>query len=362
MPSWPKLSETAVLTVNGRDYKEWESVSVKHEWQGQPPYSCVFTCSEGMPLAKNFAVMQIKPGDECTVTLAGFPAFTGTVVTRQVYYDAGRHHIQIQAATYAELLTASVIYKGMEWKDKTFKEIAESILSPRGVNLVFEGGPPPDYRFPRISASHGESIVDFLDHVARGLGQYSDTGMSFTSNAQGDFVVLMGKSGGTDTVTEGKEIIIGREQIYNWGNAQSKPALTQDRGTDKKWGAAVAHSPFADLAGQSDFSGKQGPSTIFYGIPTSDNDLLKSRATTEQRWMDGDQITVTATVWGWLRPSGGLWMRNQVVRVVSPMLIMDGKDELRAKSVVFSQDNNTGTRTTLTLCNPAAGKTGPELR
>ena len=52
---------------------------------------------------------------------------------------------------------------------------------------------------------------------------------------------------------------------------------------------------------------------------------------------------------GWLRPSGGLWVRGQQVYVRSPMLIMD--QTLLLKAVSFTQDSETGTRSTLELVN-----------
>ena len=82
---FPKPTELAILTVNGQNYQEWETIMVRHALRDTPAYHCKFTCSEGMPLSENFRVLKIKPGDLCTVTLAGIPAFKGKVETRQVY-------------------------------------------------------------------------------------------------------------------------------------------------------------------------------------------------------------------------------------------------------------------------------------
>jgi hypothetical protein len=71
--AWPKNEELAILTVNGMQYRDWESVLVKHALKEHPWIHFRFTCSEGMPLAKNWAAMRIIPGMECTVTLAGQP-------------------------------------------------------------------------------------------------------------------------------------------------------------------------------------------------------------------------------------------------------------------------------------------------
>ena len=352
---WPKTEETAVLTVNGRDYKDWESVTVKHELGARPPYTCRFTCSEGMPLAKNFAVMQIKPGDMCTVTLAGFPAFTGKVMTRQVYYDSKRHHIEIQCGTFSELSTSTVITPGSEYKDKTFGQIATDVLQKFGYNLKFEGGAAPDLKFPRVSVSPTEPAHDLLEKLLR-----SATGKParVTSNENGDFVVHMGPSTeGSDTLTEGKEILIGREILFNQAASGSTPAMSQGPGGDKLWGPKVASGPFAQE--QQEFLSKNFfiPSTVLAEMPTSEKEVLKNRGQSENGFLKTDEVTVTLTVYGWLRPSGGLWKRGQTVSVVSPMLIMHG-DPLIAKAVTFSQDNSSGTRTTLVLMNEIALSAG----
>jgi len=357
MAAWPKPTELAVLTINGQD---WETVMVRHSLRDQPAYHCRFTCSEGLPLAKNFAVLQIKPGDVCSVTLAGQPAFHGKVETRQVYYDARRHHIEIQCATNVEVATSSVISQTGEWKDKTFQQIGQDVLKKLGIKMVFEGGSPPSYKFPRVSSTPGESTHDFLDILARSLSQQTGLGISFTSNVWGDFVVVMGgPNGGSDTVTEGRDILIGREVIYNPSMAGTNPAIAQGTGDNQKWGAQVSSKPFFQEAVET-FGNKFVPGVIVSEHPTSDNSMLKGRATSEGRWQQGDRITVTVTVHGWLRPSGGLWYRDQDVIVISPMLMMEG-DKLKAKSVTFTQDNSTGTRTTLELCNPAAYAASPQI-
>jgi prophage tail gpP-like protein len=96
------------------------------------------------------------------------------------------------------------------------------------------------------------------------------------------------------------------------------------------------------------------PQMIPLEIPAFSKDYLINRTNADRNWQNEDQITVFATVQGWLRPSGGLWHRGQRVNVISPMLIMDGDEELDAKTITFTQDNRSGTRTTLELCNKLA--------
>lgn len=97
--------------------------------------------------------------------------------------------------------------------------------------------------------------------------------------------------------------------------------------------------------------GKMGaPAVVISELPTAVDNVIKGRTTTERNWMMEDFVTVFATVYGWSKPSGGLWLRGQTVIVNSPMLVMNGIS-LTLKSVTFSQDNRTGTRTVLELVN-----------
>jgi prophage tail gpP-like protein len=339
-----KREELAVLIVNGRKYSDWESVSVRHEDSARPPFLCRFTCSEGMPIAANFAKLQIKPGDSCSVTLAGYPAFNGKVMTRQVFYDAHRHYIEIQAGSFTDPMTASTVSSTMEYKNVTFEQVARDQLKRVNLNLVCEGGSPPTKTFERVSLTHGESIIDLLETLARPLG------ITFSSNVQGDFVAVVGPVGGSDTVREGRDIIIGREIIYNEGQARDIPGVAQGPGSDKKHGAETTHQPFSSIPLGAVF-GAQAPGLIPFELPTSDLEMLKGRVTSESNWLKDDEITVIITVYGWQKPSGGLWRVNSLVSVVSEMLMMNGSEKLKVKSVTFTQDNNTGTRTTLDLRN-----------
>jgi len=343
-----KATEQAMLLVNGQEFRDWETVWVRHAEREQPPYRFRFTCSEVMPIAKNWGVLQVKPGDTCEVYLAGIKAIKGKVSTRQVYYDKRRHYIEIQGATFTlDLSGSSPINKTMEHKNVTFEQLARSLLKPYNIPFKVEGGQLSQLKFPRVSLMHGVSVFDHLDLYSRAVGA------SFTSDAEGSFVALAGPGGGSDSVVEGENILIGREIIYNASMESSLPAMGQQTGNDDKHGADVTHKPFSQEQMQQ--LGKSFmPFVIPSELPTADVNHLKGRAQTEGGWLAEDQITVFATVYGWLRPSGGLWDRNQTVHVKSPMLIMD--QDLQAKSVTFTQDSSEGTRTTLELCNKNALK------
>src|SRR5215831_13273481 len=90
----PNQKEIAVITVNGQNYKHWETVWVHLEFPGIYRHFR-FSVSEQNPMGKNVKDIQIKTGDDCTITLGGEQVLKGYVYERQMYMDANNHAVQI---------------------------------------------------------------------------------------------------------------------------------------------------------------------------------------------------------------------------------------------------------------------------
>ncbi len=355
----PKPNELAILTVNGKLFQDWETVMVRHAKKEVPFFFFRFTCSEPAPIAKNWGVLQIKPGDLCEVTLAGQPAFSGLVHTRQVYYDSRRHYIELQGCSpVLALAYASVVHKTMENNNMNYEQYARGLLKqfPK-IGFKVEGGQLPTFKFPRIAIAPGTSVMEALEIPLRSLGS-----VDLTSNVKGDLVAVVGPNGESDTVTEGIDMLEGREIIYQPGFEKGTAVMGYAPGGDAKSGSDVASAIFHNSkeSGSADSAGNaQG--VIPSELPVYANTLAASRANADRDWQNQDWLTVYATVQGWLRRDGKLWDRNQSVRVKSPMLIMDGSFPLEVRTVTFSQDNQSGSRTVLELCNKKAmGQFAPQ--
>ena len=344
-----KPNELAVLEIRGELYQDWETVMVRHSTKESPFYHFRFTCSEGMPLSDNWNALRIKPGDECQVTLAGEPAIWGMVSTRQVFYDAKRHYVEIQGASnVVGLAYTSVVHPTMENKDVTYEQHAKKLLKPffPKINFVVEGGKLPQITFPRISMPHGMTVIEALELPLRNMG-----GVKLTSNPKGDLVALAGPSGGEDVVTEGKNILEGREVVFNESMNKETYIPSQGQGSDKASGSKVASIPIVRQAFNA-FRGinRYMPGVIPMDLPMINKIQMQARSQMEHNIMNEDRVTVWVAVNGWLRPSGGLWWRNQDVIVNSPMLLMDGQ-KLTLRTVTFTQDGDRGSRSLLELCN-----------
>jgi len=340
-----KITEHAELTVNGQIFRDWESVMVRHALNDDPPFRFRFTCSEGLPLAKNFALLRIRPGMECTVKLAGILAISGRVFIRQAHYNARQHSIEIQGWTYsADAAAAAVTHQTMEFKKVGYQQLASTLLKSINVPFQVVGGALPNMKFDRISITPGESIRDVLERYARPIGA------ALTSNPRGDFVAAMGWLPGGDAIIEGINIIEARGLIQNLDGSSSNAAISQEPGTDNKSMSKVSHMPFFQMPQPNMMGLRPIVNVVLSEIPGA-KEQLQGRTQMEDKTTQRDEINVVAVVHGWLKPSGGLWEILKKVYVKSPMLIMDQPLYLRA--VTFEQ-SSAGSRSTLDLIDENA--------
>src|SRR5215831_18510674 len=130
----PPFLTRAVIVVDGIVYYEWTSVSVRLSCDEMPPYTFTFTCSEQEPLGNVMAALRIRPPHKCLIFLDGFQVINGFVNTRQVYYDATQHTVQIQGQDWSGRAGSSpAASQTGEFKNKDVSGIAKSVLGNIGV-------------------------------------------------------------------------------------------------------------------------------------------------------------------------------------------------------------------------------------
>lgn len=347
---WVKREERAELVVGGGVFSEWESVVCECTFGGSPPYHFRFTASEVQPYATSFAVLRIKPGDSFRLFLAGHLVITGFVTTRNVYFDANQHSVELTGVSYShQIALGTAITPTGQFHGKNLQEMAQQLISPMGFGLTMLGdqvGSMLAVKFPRAAINPGETAHDFLERYARPLGVH------ISADEFGNLVFIAGQMGGTAAVIEGQNILIGREEIsipesdpIDVSTSGAKP------GTNEESGPAIN-----SLLGKGNvmalFGGAGVARGILSEIPGWTQKLLQGRSNTETMHNDMETIIVTVVVYGWEYTPGALWYRGQSVLVKSPMLMMN--QTLIAKKVTFTQDSASGSRTTLELVNQKA--------
>jgi prophage tail gpP-like protein len=356
------FTNRAVVTIDGQQYYQWESVQVRAALY-ENTRTFRLTVSEQKPTPRSYAAMQIVPGMKCTVELDGYLAITGEVITRQVFYDANQHVVEIQGQGLAgRMANASVVSQTGEWNNIGFQELMQTLAKPFGVGVM--GTAQSAMKFPRVSVTPGESPWELGERHARA----AQTPMS--ENAQGQ--IKLGSEGGGASVIEGYNILEGREVIHSLasvggsavgggaapGEGSDFTTIGQRPGTDDAWGADPNRVNAEKPAVTTDFNAGNLPKVEPTEIPAWTQDMAGQRSNMEAMYSDTLQIWVNITLLTWQRsgkapPAGGLWEPGDMVTVMSPMLVMFGQ-QLKLKTVTWSQDNTSGTRSQIELVNSKA--------
>ena len=342
--------EIATLIVKDKRFDDWETVWVQERWADSFSYF-KFTAAERdreitatKPL---WSRLQFRPDDPCTILLAGQPAITGFIETRQVAYDANSHAVMlIGKSTPAWPARSSVDTKTGNFDGKNVEQIAREVLAPYPVGLKIIGAPNP-MPFDKMQNQPGEMIWDFLERIARVRG------IVMGSDAFGNFLLI-----GDHTMPVVTDLIEGVnikkcQAVFSKEYAYEKFVVTgQTAASDGNSGPAASEQR-AQVPGAGKIASVLITPTE---QPVKSVVELYDRARNEEVWNDGTEIKVTITVQGWLRDGKTLWKPGDNVFVKSPMAMLNMT--MKIQNVAFAQDSQNGTTSTLDLVPPWLLKDG----
>jgi prophage tail gpP-like protein len=345
-----KPQELAVLEVNGKKFEDWESVWVQMR-RAESFHFFRFTAAERDPIFNQSGIfpliekLQFKPGYRCNITLAGQPAIlNGRIETRQVAYDSNSHGVQlIGKSNTAAAARSSVDHKTGNFDKKNIVQVAQEVCKPYGVTVKVIGSPDLT-KFDKLQCEVGELVWDFLERIAR------PRGVIMGSDKEGNFL-LIGKHQGTvvSNLIEGVNIkacqcVISHKDPYETYDVRASHAASDDND-----GTAAS-----ELHATTKGSVAKDKSKIIVAAeqPVKTQAEVQARVENEKRWREGTVISATIIVQGWLRDGAELWEPGDQVHVKSPMAMLD--ENLTIQTATFTQDNASGTQTSLDLVNPAA--------
>lgn len=345
----PKQSEVATVSLAGKNYSTWESVRVDLDYMDMATRSFQVSIVEKedgnggrLNTEAVWSALRIKPGDKCTVSLAGIQVINGYVEQRQTAFDANHHGVLVAGRSKTnDYVDSTVDRKNAHFKNKSFKEIAEKVLDPFKLTLKVEN-PPKDFdkKFKDVSSNPGETAHSFIERLARARGAF------VRDDKEGNVVVgtVDGKSTGKITLREGQNIkslncLIRDDTIFS-----KIAAVGQQRGDDQVNGED-SRKPAGKVDGSSD---RYRPKDVLVEEPGDAQDL-KRRVEHERNIMLGNTIEVVVVVQGWKKNASELWDVGETIPVYAPSALLD--HDLSVKTISFGQDDS-GSITTLTLVRP----------
>jgi len=344
----PLVDEIAVVQVDGLGYTNWETVMVQHRYMDPFPvfmFSGIEQAQEPMKLAN----LLFRPGQHCTITLAGFLVVTGMIEIRQSAMDGERHALQIIGKGFQwQGVKSSVVGQaggGYDFSGQNIKQVADTIFGETGVK-VLEVGNVDHTPFPALTVSSGESVFNVMEWVTKArrvilggdhlgnillIGQHS-------MNRGGDLVE--GPNGNVSRIN----VIISNENLF-----KNYYATGQNVGTDDLNGEAASQNVAGPVAGPDITSNRMVP----LEVPGNMSDVQK-RALWEANIKNGTQVNITILVYGWKQKNGDLWRVGDEYIVDAPDHLPEewNKQPYAAQTVTYQQDDQNGTTTTLELVIP----------
>ncbi|TXM99686.1 hypothetical protein FV242_24590 [Methylobacterium sp. WL64] len=353
----PKPQEVASIKVKGKNYLNWQTVSVTRSGVELFP-RFAFTAAAPAESAPDFASMKLGIGDPCEVILGGRQAVSeGRITGRQPAYDAKEHGLQITGTTRSQVIArATVDHNQSEYKNYSLSQIAGAVLKPYGIKFSLKGDTGgADKPFPKVNVQAGESVFAFIERLCRFRNIYLLPG-------QGADIVgyrLKAKSGAIAELEEGRNILAANA-VFDYADAFSEiQSIGQQPGNDQTFGdasrdvtatvknsAVTEHAPFHFIAEQP-----------------GDQADMRMRAQHENGFNLANQISVNIKVQGWFKDQNTLWLEHigDVVSVFSPMLFTKDRMQLAIQVVTASQGPQ-GTTTDISLVLPEAFNGGGQTQ
>jgi prophage tail gpP-like protein len=324
--------EKCEVSIGGQNFSSWESVLVKNDFLNAPP---VFTLQTD-------GAKKIKLGDDCVIKLGGQTAITGYINVIQPAYDGNRHGLQVQGRSKTQdCIDCSIILgdsNNGNFDGQTLSSIANTILKPYSIKFTNKG---KDAAFEHAQVHPGETAYQFIKRLALQLKLY------LIHDEFGNLIAIDKAIDSSQTqLEEGKNILACRAVLSDYTQMKGVVGLGQCNADDKKSGRAV--SQLMVKSEDNPECKRERRSCVVAERPcTGDN--LKDRVRLEYEYRASVTMEVAITVYGWLTggKSGDLWKPARMTMVKSPMAQLS--QELWIRSVTFTQDNRSGTRTLIEL-------------
>ncbi len=343
-----------VRARSGR-FDNWTAVQVSTSYGS---FAREFTLQAAEPgkVGQGWRELRLVPGDEVEIFLAGRKVIQGYVVARTTDYGPDNHVVIVQGLSkVVDIVESST--KPAQFRNYNFEQIARGVLKPFPVQLKLDNPPPGIKRpFLNVATFWGETVFEFLERLARMRGVF------LRDDADGNVVAFQGptSAGSGAELQEGRNILRCRATLRNDAIFSEVHVAGQHPGSDQHWGKRVAE---VQATATYPAARPWRVMRVLAEEPVLQRDA-QDRADREIAAGVETSIDVAITVRGWLRPDGKLWEPTERVTVKSPMAFPDrsGSRELAIRNVVFSQDNQQGTITTLTCCLPNALSTSGDPR
>ena len=308
------MADKVSLFVNGKIFDGWKDVEVKRSIKA---ISGSFSLSITDKWSGQNIPWEIKPGDSCEVKLAKDTVITGFVDSVSLSAEPGGRSISVSGRDKTcDLVDCSVVHATGEFRGITLKRLAETLVLPFGLSVIFNRNVGP--AFERIAISQGDTVFETLEKAAR------KRGFLITTDSLGSVVFTQpGQILSTTRLDMGQNIISGsgnfdiknryseytvKGQHYTSGATETNPSFAYSIKSISKDETVKRHRPLVIQSEQY----------------VNNSDAI-TRANWEATVRAAKASTFNITVQGWRQGDGTLWQANQLVLCKADWIGLNGE-------------------------------------
>lgn len=335
-----KLAERVELSIAGKLYANWTSVSVTRSLDALSGQFALTLASRDTTAGPELA---IEKTDACKLLIAGEPVIDGYVGIVRPSIEATDRGITVSGRDKtADLADCSAIHKPGSWRNVKLEAIASELAKPFGVSVTAKTstGKP----IPKFALQQGETVQAAIERLCRFRG------LLMVASATGDLEIITPEKGAPVATLEIGVNILGASATHDASQQYSEYRIKgQAAGDDHKNGKTVSQI----AASATDGEVKRYRPLLIVAEEQGDGASLKERAAWEAGVRRGKSLSVDIRVLGWRVTKGGaLWRPNMRVRVKCPAVKV--ADAVMLVSAVTLEKGEGGTIATLTVMPPEA--------
>lgn len=303
------MSDAILLRVNGTDYGGWKEVEISAGIERQAR-DFSLSVTDRWP-GQSEIPRRVRPGDVCEVFIGADKVLTGYVDSTPIRYDGTTVSVGVRGRSKtADLVDCSAEHKAGQWRNASIEQIARDLALPYGIEVVAEAS--TGARISEHQIQPGETIFECIDRLLT-IRQ-----LLATDDADGRMVFINPGSGGrAGTALKVGDNVLSGEAGLDYKDVFSKYVVKGQRsGTDFDHGSTVAEVSATAL----DQSARRSRLLVVQQSGQADPSICADRAKYEHLHRKAKALESVYTVQGWRQKDGALWMPNQLVQVIDPII------------------------------------------
>ncbi|AOK40844.1 phage baseplate assembly protein [Burkholderia vietnamiensis] len=332
-----EANEIATLSVNGRNYGGWKSVSIG---AGIERCSRDFNLSVTWKWPGQSTAIGIHQGDRAEVRIGNDLVLTGWVYATPIRHDASAIELSVSGRSItSDLVDCAADNKPGQWRNQTVAQIVSALVAPYGITVIDQTGDSGTLADHTIQP--GETIFESIDRLLTLSHLFA------TDDGRGRLIIANPGSAGraVDRLVVGENVLSGDAPLDFSGVFSEYKCKGQHVGSDDAFGADTSEVS----ASVTDARVRRKRVKVIQESGNITASIAQGRVQWERDNRISKALATTYGVQGWRQSNGRLWIPNQTVRVVDPIIGFD-RDMLIVEATYVKGEQ--GTTTTMKVAPP----------